>query len=213
MLTDIGKAAVAVLCAAVLAGCAEQGPQVAPGTPSLAVAQASPSAVETSADEQEIATLAGLIRSLGPSVDAEEAARAARISLLYPRELRSRYGVTDPPIIHNIKVNSGQRPRGLCWHWAEDMEKRLKSENFRTLDIQRAIANAGNPLRLEHSTALITAKGDPWDAGVVVDPWRDGGDLYWSTVPQDTRYPWRAQREVLAEKRKRKAAGTQRNGA
>ncbi|XDA99349.1 hypothetical protein AB1M95_05415 [Sulfitobacter sp. LCG007] len=206
-MTHIRAIGLAVAATALLAACADPTPPVAPGAPFLALSDASAEQVPTQEDARQIAALAALLRSLGPGVDPEEAERAARISLLYPRQLRQEYGVTDPPVIHNIKVNSGLRPRGLCWHWAEDMEKRLRSENFRTLDVHRAIANAGNPLRLEHSTALLSAKGAPWNRSVVVDPWRFGGTLFWSKVVDDTRYRWHSQAEVHAMKRKRIEAG------
>ena len=71
--------------------------------------------------------------ALGPEVDPDEAARAAEIAFSYTRELAIQYQITDPPLIHNTKVNMGLKPRGLCWHWAEDMERRLKAEGFQTL--------------------------------------------------------------------------------
>ena len=95
----------------------------------------------------EISQLALEIRALGENVDPEEAERAARIAYQHTRELALQYQIVDPPLIHNTKVNMGLKPRGLCWHWAEDMEKRLKAENFETLVLYRAIANADNEWR------------------------------------------------------------------
>lgn len=154
----------------------------------------------------EIASLASAIRSLGPGVDPEEAARAARISFTYPVTLAQSYGITDTPYVHNIKVNRGERPRGLCWHWAEDMEARLRGEGFRTLTIHRAIARTFGPF--EHSTAIIARKGDPMERGIVLDPWRYGGRLFWTPVTED-RYQWQPRLQYLAAKRQRRlAAGT-----
>ena len=109
--------------------------------------------------ELEIAKLAEGIAALGPNVDPDEALRAARISFEHTRELAIQYELVDPPLVHNTKVNMGLKPRGLCWHWAEDMEKRLKAEGFETLAIHRGIANATN-WRIEHSTAIISQLGD-----------------------------------------------------
>ncbi|GGH36537.1 hypothetical protein GCM10010973_30520 [Cribrihabitans marinus] len=143
------------------------------------------------------------LMALGPDIDPEEAARAARISYDYPLRLREEYQVSDPPIVHNSKVNMGLRPRGLCWQWAEDMEARLKAENFQTLQIHRAIANSDVAFRIDHSTALISRRGETMYEGIVVDPWRYGGALYWSTPQADKSYKWRPRREVLEEKRQR----------
>jgi hypothetical protein len=152
--------------------------------------------------QSEIADLTRAIRNLGPDVDPREAARAARIALTYPRQLAVQYGITDPPLIHNTKVNAGRRPRGLCYQWADDMEARLRQENFQTLQLHRAIANATNIL-IEHSTVIISARGDDMFKGIVLDPWRHGGLLFWSPTLQDERYKWVPRQEVFEYKARR----------
>ncbi|MEX3315284.1 hypothetical protein [Sulfitobacter sp. PS-8MA] len=147
--------------------------------------------------EREIAALAQAIEGLSPAVDPEEAARAARIAYRHTHALAIAYEITDPPLIHNVKVNSGRKPRGLCWHWAEDLEKRLKAEGFATLDMHRAIANGDTRLLIDHSTAIISAAGAPMQAGLVLDPWRGSGELFWSPVLSDPRYDWEPREEVL----------------
>lgn len=133
-------------------------------------------------------------------MDPIEADRAAEIAITYPMELRKRYGVTDPPLVHNTKVNMGYRPRGLCWHWADDLEARLAQEDFATLDLHRAIANATS-LLIDHSTVILSAKGADMYDGLVLDGWRGGGDLFWSPVPDDPRYVWEPRAEVFARRR------------
>lgn len=155
-------------------------------------------AVDATGDQ--IDELAASIISLGPNVDPKEAQRAAQIAYDYTHELALAYEITDPPLIHNAKVNRGEKPRGLCWHWAEDMELRLLRENFKTLDMHRAIANAFNPWLIDHSTAIISKKGAEMDQGIVVDPWRFGGTLFWSPVLEDKKYEWIPRREVFARK-------------
>ncbi len=151
---------------------------------------------------RNIADLTAGILALNAGIDPEEAARAAKIAYEYTAVLKAQYQITDPPIIHNIKVNRGTKPRGLCWHWAEDMENRLKAENFQTLDLHRAIANYDN-WKLEHSTAIISPKGGDMYSGMVLDPWRYGGTLFWDTVPKDKRYNWTPRQEVFEWKRAR----------
>lgn len=149
---------------------------------------------------QEVAELARAILALGAEVDPQEAMRAAQVTYDYTYQLSQEYQITDRPLVHNTKVNLGSKPRGLCWHWAEDIEARLKKERFRTLDIHRAVANAFN-IRLEHSTSIISKKGDDFQQGIVLDPWRKGGVLFWSPVSEDRRYVWMARDEVMAKKR------------
>lgn len=164
-----------VLLTVLLAGCATQPP----------------------ASRDDVFDLERAILALGPGIDPEEAARAARVSYSASARLAKEYEIEDSAIIHNMKVNAGIKPRGLCRHWAEDMEKVLKAENFKTLEIHRAIANAENPLRLEHSTSIISRRGDSMYDGIVVDPWRLAGKLYWIGTKEDKPYPWKPRLEVL----------------
>lgn len=175
--------AVLALCMTAACGTRSDGPL--PGTPG------------------EVARLEAAILALGPDVDAGEAARAARISYAHTHDLARQYGITDPPLVHNTKVNMGLRPRGLCWHWAEDMERRLAAEKFRTLDLHRAIASADNPFRIDHSTALISRAGAPIEQAIVLDPWRKGGVLTWVPFAEDGDYDWVARRDVLDKKLRR----------
>ena len=154
------------------------------------------------ADATSITGLTRLLIDLGPEVDPSEAARAAQIAVTYSRQLQQDYQVTDPPLLHNFKVNRGLRPRGLCYHWADDLEARLSLENFKTLALHRAIANSTN-IRIDHSTTIISRKGDAFDQGVIVDPWRYGGRLFWARVLDDSRYAWIRRDLVFAARRAR----------
>lgn len=149
---------------------------------------------------KEIAELAQAFINLGPGVDPNEAARAARVVYTYVDQLVIEYQITDSPLVHNSKVNFGVKPRGLCWHWAHDIDARLMRERFRSLQIHRAIANYNN-LRLEHSTTILGRRGDPMAKAIVLDPWRLGGTLFWEIVEKDTRYNWTPRDEVFAYKR------------
>ena len=151
----------------------------------------------TRGSEAQIAALGNSIHNLSPQVDVAEARRAARIAYQTSFALAQVYGITDPPLIHNAKVNAGQRPRGLCYHWAEDMEARLNAEGFETIEVARAIANSQSLFLIEHSTAVIIPKGGALKDGIVIDPWRKGGTLYWSAVWRDPRYVWLPREDVL----------------
>ena len=172
----------------------------------LAVLMIGGCTTQPSVDQSGIDMLALEISKLGPEVDPREAKRAARIAINYSSQLAQEYGITDPPLVHNYKVNNGFRERGLCVHWAEDIEKRLKQENFRTLTLHRAIAPPSHLFRVDHSTAIISKRGDTFYDGIVLDPWRYGGVLYWSPTLDDKAYNWRPQIEVLEEKYKTRQA-------
>ncbi len=170
-----------------LAACAR--PAVDPDAPVKILDGAPPKGTK-----DEIAALEAAIQSLGSEVDPEEAARAARVTYDHTYELAIAYRITDSAIIHNMKVNAGLKPRGLCKHWAEDMQKRLAAEDFQTLDLHRAI---GARVSLDHSTTIISRKGDDMFAGIVVDPWREGGTLTWIRTADDIEWGWEPQVIVL----------------
>ena len=153
-----------------------------------------------------VAELTQSIAALGPDVDPDEARRAAEISYSYASQLAQDYGVTTAPLVHNSKVNAGIKDRGLCYHYAEDMQARLDREGFKTLVMLRAIAEPKVVFLIDHSTAVIAPRaGDIYD-GIVLDAWRDGGALFWSPTVEDTRYNWEPRMRVLERKREQRVA-------
>lgn len=164
----------------------------------LATLTVSGCAYKPTVEQGNIDALAQEIMLLGPDIDPEEAKRAAEISFYHSLQLAQEYNITDLPIIHNEKVHQGLRERGLCNHWAEDLSKRLNQEDFSTLSIQRAISPPTS-FRIIHHTAVISKPGDTIYDGIVIDPWRHGGALFWSQTKADKRYNWRPREEVLVE--------------
>ena len=80
------RLAIAVLLLGLIAGCS-----AVPETP-----------------HNDAAGLAPAIASLGPGVDPEEARRAAAIAQGYSLQLAQEYQITDPPYVHNYKVQIGR---------------------------------------------------------------------------------------------------------
>ena len=103
--------------------------------------------------------------------------------------------------MHKIKVNLGLRSRGLCVHWTRDLLTRLQQEKFHSLDLHWGIANYDKVFRIEHSTVVVSAKGAGLHDGIVLDPWRYGGELFWSPTPDDTEYQWKPFAEIMALKK------------
>jgi hypothetical protein len=141
------------------------------------------------ASSLEVALLADSIQSLGLKVDPQEAKTAAEAAFVHAQHLSVQYQVTDAPLIHNTKVNLGLRTRGLCWHWARDMAARLNQAGFKTLDLHMARSKPES-FRIGHSTLIISAKGDKHTDGIVLDPWRYGGKVFWSATEADSKYIW-----------------------
>ena len=84
-------------------------------------------------------------------------------------------------------VNAGLRPRGLCYHWANDLGERLATVPIQTLEIHYVVARRATPR--EHNAIVITRRGAPFTEGLVLDAWRRSGELTWVPVTSD-HYPW-----------------------
>lgn len=133
--------------------------------------------------------LARALHGLGPPVSTTEAERAARSIVQTVEQARMANRLQGGAIPRNLAVNLGLHDWGLCWHWTELLGRSLQSENLRTLQVHWGCAHAGSTLR-EHNAVVITARGQTFADGLVVDPWRQGGLLTWIRVGDD-RYPWR----------------------
>ncbi len=147
-------------------------------------------------DRTDVAGLEAALLALGPDVDPAEATRAAHMAFAVADELRLEYEIVDAPLVHNAKVNVGLKKRGLCYHWARDIQTRMTHARYASLQFNRLVANAENPFLLEHSTAVVFARGDSWKNGIVLDPWRTGGFLHWDQVRDDTKYGWKLRADV-----------------
>ncbi|MEZ5477891.1 MAG: hypothetical protein R3E95_10535 [Thiolinea sp.] len=140
--------------------------------------------------EQNIRELAGALLALGPGVRREEAIEVAHDAYAYPLYLANEWDLTWPPMYHNTLRNSGARKKGLCTDWAKAMVDHMRQKNLQSMDVYWGVAYKGDPWR-EHSTLLVTAKGQPFDTGIILDPWRNSGKLYWVKHLDDPSYKWK----------------------
>ena len=154
---------------------------------------------------ERVQTLEVAILDLSADIDRDEARRAAVIAIEYPLQLAQEYEIENSPLMHNFLVNVGAKPRGLCTHWTWDLYARLQQERFKTIDLHWGIANYQSAFRLEHSTVIISAEGEDLQQGLVLDPWRLGGPLFFARTTEDPDYQWYPHAEIHALKRERKA--------
>jgi len=133
--------------------------------------------------------LAQELTGLDASVDAGEANRLAAAAVEQAALLSREFRPARPAWFNNVLVNAGLRRRGLCYHWANELFVRLHKTESRTLELHLAVANLDTPR--EHNSVVVTARGQPFENGVVLDGWRYGGRLYFAHIDQDTRYAWR----------------------
>ena len=143
----------------------------------------------TEAYREKVELLRNDLVALNQQADLLEAGQVAQTAISYSDQLAEEYQLVRPAVLHNLLIRVGLKDRGLCYHWTEDLLKQLQSLNLRTYQLHWGVAHRGNELR-EHNSVVITAKGQAFEKGLVLDPWRNSGDLYWAMIKTD-RYPWK----------------------
>ncbi len=137
---------------------------------------------------QAINNLQNDIEKLSPLIDKTEAKEVASLAILHSQFLANEYDLVSPPLYHNSLVQMGLRKRGLCFHFAEDLIHKLKDLNLETLDLRWVVHDKAQ--YWEHSSIVLSAKGQPINKGIILDAWRNSGKLYWNNFDKDTRYTW-----------------------
>jgi len=140
-------------------------------------------------NSQKIAILKQDLAVLNDHVNLEEAGKLAEMSISYSLYLADEYRLVRPAIFHNILVRIGIKDRGLCYHWTEDLMEQLALLELKSFHLRWGVAYHDSEFR-EHNSVIVTSKGQDFSEGIVLDPWRNSGELHWSPV-KDDRYPWK----------------------
>lgn len=130
----------------------------------------------------------GLV-ALSATVDESDAQILAVTAVRESAVLAEEYQLVRPAVAHNLLVVLGIKDRGLCYHWTQDLMNRLEALDLKSLQLHWGVAYRGSELR-EHNCVVVTARGQAFVQGIVLDPWRNSGNLYWARVTEDS-YPWK----------------------
>ena len=141
------------------------------------------------ADLKKIEALQNDLAALNNRSNPEEAFQVAETSIRYSSVLADEYDLVRPAVFHNVLVRIGLKDRGLCHHWTADLIKQLELLELQSYLLYWGVAHRGSELR-EHNSVVVAANGRNFEEGIVLDPWRNSGDLYWIPV-KDDRYPWK----------------------
>lgn len=155
------------------------------GLATAASARKKEPAFATSANDP---VLRGQIAALAPGIDPEEARRVAEIAFTTGRDLKREWRVVWPPGLQNFLVNTGARKGGLCFQFAERLLLRLAAQKWETVEFHWA--ESFETTASEHNVIVVTAKGQPFSRGIILDNWRYGGRLVWGPVVDDPHYSW-----------------------
>ena len=142
---------------------------------------------QESSSRLQASALQHRLLQLSNAVGQAEAAHLANAAVEQSTALAERYRAVRPAWFHNVLVVVGLRERGLCYDWATDLFLHLHALRLKSLKLHLAVAHL-DTIR-EHNAIVVTARGQAFADGIVLDAWRDSGRLYWSAIAAD-EYPW-----------------------
>jgi hypothetical protein len=152
-------------------------------------------AFATSADD---IVLRKRIAALSTSVRPEEAQRVAQCAYTTGRDLKREWKVVWPPGLQNFLVNTGARKGGLCFQFATELLLRLDALKLKTVEFHWA--ESYQATASEHNVIVVTAVGQPFQNGIILDNWRYGGRLIWGPVTGDPEYRWKENKAEMARR-------------
>ena len=148
------------------------------------------------------------LMELSPTVSADEARRVAYIAYTSGRELAQKWQMISSPTVHVFLINIGVKKGGYCYQFATELLLRLHAEKLQTLELHWAESDPGTDT--EHNVILITAKGQPFEEGIMLDNWRRSGRLLWGPLSGDPDHKWQENKDALEKRLPRKAAAPDR---
>jgi len=140
------------------------------------------------ANRDQLSSLQNDLAALNSQLNIAEAGRVAKTAITYSSYLAEEYELVRPAALHNVLVRIGLKDRGLCYHWTTDLMKQLELLELKSYQLYWGVAHRGSELR-EHNSVVVAARGQRFEEGIVLDPWRNSGELFWTLVKNDN-YPW-----------------------
>lgn len=137
-----------------------------------------------------------LLYTLGHDIPKSEADKLSNEIFNKTVQLGREFKLTSPPEFHNFLVNIGVRKKGLCYHWSDALYLYFVSKKYPHYSFRLVGANIGEYFS-EHNAVVVTAKGKPVKSGILIDPWRHSGKLYFSKVNEDKKYEWIERKERI----------------
>lgn len=156
------------------------------------------------ASSAQDAALRARLVALSPRVNPEEARRVAYIAYTTGQELARKWEMDPSPNMQTFLINIGAKKAGYCYQFATELLLRLDAQKLRTLELHWAESDAGTDT--EHNVIAITAPGQPFAQGIILDNWRHSGHLLWGPLLGDPEYRWRENKDALARRVRRRGA-------
>jgi hypothetical protein len=127
--------------------------------------------------------LASELASLSPRVNRDEAKLLADCAFATVSKLRREYRMFGTPIFNNFLIYHGLRKRGYCYQWSEDLLVAIDALRLKSLELHWG-EHDPNTWR-ENNCIVVTAKGQPFKRGIMLECWRHLGHLYFGPIASD----------------------------
>ncbi len=134
-------------------------------------------------DSAKAEALANQLASLSPRVNREEATLLAQCAFATVSKLRREYRMFGTPIFNNFLIYHGLRKRGYCYQWSEDLLTALDALRLKSLELHWGEYDPGT--WRENNCIVVTAKGQPFKQGIMLECWRHLGHLYFGPIASD----------------------------
>jgi hypothetical protein len=144
--------------------------------------------------QTKIMELSRLLYALDTNIPQDEAIRLSRDIFHETQKLTKEFELTSPPVFHNFLVNIGIRKKGLCYHWSDALYMHFLQKKYPHFEFHLLGANIGKYFSEHNALVVVSKKGEVLD-GVLIDPWRNSGKLYFSKVGKDKKYQWKHREE------------------
>jgi hypothetical protein len=127
--------------------------------------------------------LADELAALSSRVNRDEAKLLADCAFTTVTKLRREYRMFGTPIFNNFLIYHGLRKRGYCYQWSEDLLTTLDALRLKSLELHWGEYDPGT--WRENNCIVVTAKGQPFNRGIMLECWRHLGHLYFGPVASD----------------------------
>jgi hypothetical protein len=144
------------------------------------------------------------LAALSPRVNRDEAKLLADCAFATVTKLRREYRMFGTPIFNNFLIYHGLRKRGYCYQWSEDLLIALDALQLKSLELRWG-EHDPNTWR-ENNCIVVTAKGQPFKRGIMLECWRHLGHLYFGPVVSD--WETYVENSAYAQLVRNKAAGS-----
>ena len=142
----------------------------------------------------KIDSLTHLLETLSSKVKHFEAQNLAQRSVTYSQKLAQKYEAINAPWLQNTLVNLGIKKRGLCHEWAEDLLRYLIQKEYRSFSFHTVGANIGH--LNEHNALSVSFRGEGIKKSILLDAWRNSGNLYFVKINKDEKYKWKERKNL-----------------